>query len=381
MYYQVELILSPDQVYLIVSGWPKYKFDPKKSHSNTPMTALGVEKLAPPKSGKRSVKNPLILPIQVLGLLVNLFFSLLRALCQLFTPPEQKDIAGQVVLISGTGRGIGREMALEFARQGCKVACAEIQKDLNEETVQMVNQVAPGAAKGYYCDVGNVDSVEALKEQVLADFGRVDILVNNAALIVAGSLLNDFKPHLFENVVKVNFLSHIWMCRAFLPEMVKRNSGHIVCISSMSALTGLPNASLYASCKWAITGFMESIRDELRINRNNQVKTTVVCPYFINTSAEYVNMVDCRFPELSASGVAREVIAGMRENRVIFSIPRNQLFVVTLIKLLPQDVRDRFFDIFHANIKDRSTKEVCHIPNFKIAAGELAAVPAAVGAK
>ncbi|XP_026676075.1 short-chain dehydrogenase/reductase family 16C member 6-like [Diaphorina citri] len=321
------------------------------------MTALGVEKLAPPKSGKRSVKNPLILPIQVLGLLVNLFFSLLRALCQLFTPPEQKDIAGQVVLISGTGRGIGREMALEFARQGCQVACAEIQKDLSYGW-----RPPP-------------------PPQVLADFGRVDILVNNAALIVAGSLLNDFKPYLFENVVKVNFLSHIWMCRAFLPEMVKRNSGHIVCISSMSALTGLPNASLYASCKWAITGFMESIRDELRINRNNQVKTTVVCPYFINTSAEYVNMVDCRFPELSASGVAREVIAGMRENRVIFSIPRNQLFVVTLIKLLPQDVRDRFFDIFHANIKDRSTKEVCHIPNFKIAAGELAAVPAAVGAK
>uniref|UniRef100_A0A8D9A2W9 Short-chain dehydrogenase/reductase 3 n=1 Tax=Cacopsylla melanoneura TaxID=428564 RepID=A0A8D9A2W9_9HEMI len=330
-----------------------------------------VERLPPPRSQKRRLHNPVGLALQLIGLLVELFISLLVSLYHVFVPLPQKDISGQVVLITGTGRGIGRELALEFARKGCKVACAEIQPSLNAETIKLVNELVPESCTGYQVDVGNLDSVKALRKQVLTDLGRVDILVNNAGIVAGGGINTDIEPRMIENMAKVNFLSHIWMCKTFLPEMIEMNSGHIVCIASMSALAGLANASLYAACKWAITGLMESLRDELRLNPKNKIKTSVVCPYFVNTSAEYVNNWTCRVPELSAERCAKEIVRGMREDQVIFSVPREQYFAAALIKILPQKVRDRFMDIFHAKVNKLNVEDKKKTASYKILAGEF----------
>lgn len=328
--------------------------------------------LPPPLANLQPLKNPLGLVFQLVVLSLNLWISLLVATYRLFVPLPKKDISGQVVLITGTGRGLGQGLAMEFARHGCKIACAEIQSDLNEQTVKSVNEFAPGSCKGYFCDVGSVESVEELKRQVVADFGRVDILVNNAGLIAGGNLLSpDCSVGLVETVAKVNFLSHIWMCRTFLPEMIERNSGHIVAISSMSALTGLANGSLYTSCKWAVTGFMESVREELRRNKHNQVHTSVVCPFFINTSSEYVKNWEVRVPELSVEHCARAIVRGVRSNEVIFSIPKEQYYAAVVVKLLPTHIRDQFYDIFHAKIKDKRANEVKHFKAYKIATGEF----------
>ncbi|KAL1450699.1 hypothetical protein WDU94_003032 [Cyamophila willieti] len=330
-----------------------------------------VESLPPPLSEKRHLHNPLGLALQLTVLFVELFISMLVSLYHIFVPLPQKDITGQVVLITGTGRGIGRELAKEFARKGCKVACAEIQPNLNAETIELVNKLVPDSCKGYQVDVGSLDSVRALKKQVLSDLGSVDILVNNAGIIAGGSLTTDLDPLLIENLTKVNFLSHIWMCKTFLPEMIARNNGHIVCIASMSAISGLANACLYTSCKWAITGLMESLREELRLNPKNKIKTSVVCPYFVNTSAEYVNNWTCRVPELSAERCAKDIVRGTRENQVIFSIPREQYFAACFMKIVPQNVRDRFYDIFKSKVNNIRVDEKKHFASYKILAGEF----------
>lgn len=335
------------------------------------MTA--VPEITPPSTEVKTLKNPLGLLIQLFGLSIQFWISIFRCIYQIFVPVEDKNLTGQVVLITGAGRGLGRELATEFVRKGCKIACADIQLDLLDETVDLINQISPKSCKGYFCDVGKLESVEELKGKVLADFGRVDILVNNAGIIAGGSILSEgARPVIVEGITRVNFLSHIWMTRAFLPEMIERNSGHIVCIASMSALTGLGNASLYAACKWAVTGFMESVREELRlVNPQNKIELSVACPYFINTSAYYVESWKCRLPELTVPRAAKDIVKGVRQNLTIFSIPRDHYYMATIIKLLPQDIKDKFLDIFYAKVEDVKVEDVKHLPNYKIAAGQM----------
>lgn len=305
------------------------------------------------KKKKKKRKSPVQALVNFGLLMVALVVSYLRTIYHWFVEKKQKNIQGQVCVITGAARGLGRAQALEFAAKGCKIAIADVETDLTKESVALVNQISPNSCKGYYCDVGDFESCSALKQNVLKDFGQVDIVVNNAALVVGGTLLNENLKHSFyEKIAKVNFLSHIHMSKLFLPEMVKRNRGHIVAISSMSGLTGLGNASLYAACKWAITGFMESVREELRRgNPNNEIQFTVVCPYFIRTNILIEEQLKSSFDTLTPEKVAQEIVKGVRQNLFIFSVPKYQYFAAVFLKLLPEELRDRIVDLYYPKMK------------------------------
>ncbi|CAG4977135.1 unnamed protein product [Parnassius apollo] len=214
-------------------------------------------------------------------LLVN--YEILRSIYKWFIPNERKDIRGEVVLITGTGHGIGREMALRFARLGAKVVCVDINPQSNEETYNMITSEL-GYAFKYVCDVTDRTAVMALAEKVRKDVGDVDILVNNAGIMPCKPFLQQTEQEI-RLLMDINVNANMWLIQAFLPAMVERNHGHIVAMSSIAGLMGLQNLVPYCGSKYAVRGIMEALAIELRCEPRDTsgIKFTTVCPYIVNT--------------------------------------------------------------------------------------------------
>jgi len=192
----------------------------------------------------------------------------------------ERTLHNKVCLITGGGQGIGRLMALRFAQEGCKVALWDIRKDLCDKLLQE-KEMQGGGHKAYHCDVQKREVVKSVAEETMKDFGRVDIIVNNAG-IVSGKKFLDCSDIEMQRTMDINVMAHFWICKELLPQMISRDSGHLVTVSSAAGLTGVPGLADYCASKFAAFGFNESLRLEFKKNGQN-VKTTAVCPYYINT--------------------------------------------------------------------------------------------------
>uniref|UniRef100_A0A2S2PZJ2 Short-chain dehydrogenase/reductase 3 n=1 Tax=Sipha flava TaxID=143950 RepID=A0A2S2PZJ2_9HEMI len=323
-----------------------------QSNSNAPPVNPNAHTiLAPPLTNiPWMVKNPLSLLMEIVLIffmyLVTLYFKCLRVIL----PKLEKPVNGKVVLITGTGRGLGRELALKFALLGAKVACVDADQNSNEETVKLITTKIQGSTvKAYTVNVAATAEVTALAVKVEQDLGPVDILINNATVMVAHSFLGE-QDHTIASTLNINLLGSFWMIRTFLPGMMKRNSGHIVAISSASSLCSLSKLSAYSASKWGLNGMMESLREELREHSNNKINTTVVMPIFINTSADYTKYINSRMPVLSLKHATEATIHGILTDEVEFTIPRVVYFTNLLKRLLPINISDSIKNIFYTKI-------------------------------
>jgi len=131
-------------------------------------------------------------------------------------------------------------------------------------------------------DLSDRHDVRKVADRVKQEMGDVDILVNNAG-IVSGKKMLDCSEELIIKTLEVNTLALFWTTRAFLPAMLARNSGHLVTIASLAGLVGVNGLADYCASKFGAVGFNESMRFELNAQKKYGVKTTVVCPFFINT--------------------------------------------------------------------------------------------------
>jgi len=190
-------------------------------------------------------------------------------------------LTGKVCLITGGGQGIGRLMAIRFAKEGCRVALWDIRKDLCDQLVDELGGTAAGHS-AHYCDVQSREMVAQCAAETLQQMGgRVDILVNNAG-IVSGKKFMDCSDKELQRTMDINIMAHFWICKALLPGMIARDEGHLVTISSAAGLTGVPGLADYCASKFAAFGFNESMRLEFKKQKQN-IRTTAVCPYYIDT--------------------------------------------------------------------------------------------------
>ncbi|MFW6113466.1 MAG: SDR family NAD(P)-dependent oxidoreductase [Actinomycetota bacterium] len=183
------------------------------------------------------------------------------------------DFAGKIVLVTGAASGIGRGVALAFARAGADLVLVDLEGERLCETAALVE----GA--GSRCLVKRVDvssrmEMEAMAEGVLSDWGRVDILVNNAGVGVGGELVNIPIEDL-EWIVGINLMGEIYGTSLFLPQMIERGEGHIVNVASLSGLVLLPFHLAYTTTKFGLTGFSTALWAEVR---RHGVGVTLVCP-------------------------------------------------------------------------------------------------------
>jgi NAD(P)-dependent dehydrogenase (short-subunit alcohol dehydrogenase family) len=180
--------------------------------------------------------------------------------------------AGKVAFITGAGRGLGREMALAFGAQGWRVAVTG--REGIEETAGSINEQS-GTAIDIFLDVKQTEQVENATARVLAEWGQIDILVNNAAIEGPTAPLAEVALAQWEETLAVN-LTGAYLCdHAVAPHMMVRRSGSIVHISSVAGLRAYPLRAPYAVSKWGLIGLTETLAAELG---PYNVRVNAVCP-------------------------------------------------------------------------------------------------------
>ena len=245
------------------------------------------------------------------------------------------EINGRHIVITGGASGIGRLMAQKLAALGGRISLWDIDQENLDKVVAELNTTARGPAQGFLCDVARRDTVYRVAAQTTDAAGPVDILINNAG-VVSGARLLDLADEKIEATFAINTLSLFWTTKAFLPQMVERNRGHVVTISSAAGLIGVPKLADYSASKWAAMGFDESLRAELR-QIAPEVRTTVVCPYYIDTGM--FKGVRSRFPWLlpilNENAVAERIVGAIRRDKrrlimppFVYLVPPMRLFPV-----------------------------------------------------
>ncbi len=204
-------------------------------------------------------------------------------------------LAGQVAVITGAGRGIGRAVALTLAELGATTVLCGRSRAALEQTANAI-QTSGGQNSGnssarnsggnserssvIECDVTELQSVEALAELVERSFHRLDVLVNNAGIGGAGGPLHQLAPDIWDRVLNTNLRGVYYCIRSLAPLMIKGRSGHIINISSLAGKNALPNGAAYAASKWGLNGLTYSVAEELRAHN---IRVSVICPGSTNT--------------------------------------------------------------------------------------------------
>ncbi len=189
------------------------------------------------------------------------------------------DLVGQIAVVTGAGRGIGRAVALRLASMGATVWL--VARDTAKLTEMRGEIEAAGArAEIAACDLLSAEAIAALGKRVEAVHGRCDILVNNAAIGGFGKPLHEMPVDEFDTLIATNLRAPFLLMRAFTPAMIAAGKGHIVNISSLAGKNALPNGAAYSASKWGLNGLTYSAAEELR---NHGVRVSVVAPGSVNT--------------------------------------------------------------------------------------------------
>jgi NAD(P)-dependent dehydrogenase (short-subunit alcohol dehydrogenase family) len=172
-----------------------------------------------------------------------------------------KSFEKKVAAITGAGSGIGRALALHLARQGCQLALSDVSAEGLAETAAQARKLGVQVSEAFV-DVADRAAMHAWADQVVAEFGRVNAIFNNAGVAQGGTVEgNDYAD--YEWIMNINFWGVVNGTKAFLPHIKASGSGHVINISSIFGLFAQPGMSAYNASKFAVRGFTESLRQEL----------------------------------------------------------------------------------------------------------------------
>jgi 3-oxoacyl-[acyl-carrier protein] reductase len=188
-------------------------------------------------------------------------------------------LKGKVAVVTGAARGIGRMIALRFAQEGADVAFTDLSRDENMETLEKELAELGVKGLGYVSDASNFDEAQQVVDQVISDFEKVDVLVNNAG-ITRDTLLMRMDEEMWDLVIKVNLKSVFNFTKAVQKYMLKARTGSIINMSSVVGVNGNAGQANYSASKAGILGFTKSIAKELGA-RN--VRCNAIAPGFIIT--------------------------------------------------------------------------------------------------
>ena len=219
---------------------------------------------------------------------------------------------GQVAIVTGAGRGIGRAIALRFASEGARVACVSRTDENAKKTAGKVNATRSDAAKAYAVDVADHVAVQKIGAHILEDFGRADILVNNAG-VTRDALAMRMSLEDWDVVVDTNLRGAFSFTHALVRTMTKQRSGRIINISSVVGLMGNAGQTNYAASKAGLIGFTKSLARELA-SRN--ITVNAVAPGFVITdmtvglSDQIKEAIHSKIP-LGRTGTPEEIAAAV----------------------------------------------------------------------
>lgn len=221
----------------------------------------------------------------------------------------------KTVLITGGGSGIGKIMVRLMLERKAKVIIWDIsQKNINHTLTEFSNNKN---LFGFKIDVSNPEEIKETANRVKQEIGIVDVLINNAGIVV-GKYFDEHTNTDIGKTMEINAIGPMYVTKEFLDGMLNQNSGHICNIASSGGLISNPKMSVYASSKWAMIGWSDSLRLEM-MQKNKSIKVTTIMPYYINTGM--FDGVQSKIPILEPEAAALTIVKAIEKDKKMVTIP------------------------------------------------------------
>lgn len=246
------------------------------------------------------------------------------------------------VVITGAAQGIGKELAVLLAREGANLAIIDINEKLLTQTREELSGYGTDV-RSYVCNLANIDEIINVTDTIKSEFSKIDILVNNAG-IISGKYISDLSYEDIQLTIAVNLTAVMMMTKQFLDEMMARNDGHIVNVSSVAGLMGAPKMGDYCASKHGVNGFSDTLRMELKKKGLKGVKITVICPSLITTGMFAGFKTNIFTPPLTPTYVAEKIVESIKKNKLYVKMPL-MMRQINMVKALPTHVSDFLFGI------------------------------------
>ena len=230
------------------------------------------------------------------------------------------DFKNRTVLITGASSGIGKQTAIEFAKQGANIILVARRKEKLDEIASQLEKfnIITFVCQ---CDVSDKAQVKEMSKNVLEKFDSIDILVNNAGFAIYGSV-KELSIDEIESQMETNYFGMMYCIKNFLPSMLDKKSGHIVNVASVAASFGLPGIASYCASKFAMLGFSEGLKHELH---GTGVGVTVVSPIMVRTDffdhSSFEKMPKYSPTSLSSKTVAKAILKASNSPRLEIIVP------------------------------------------------------------
>lgn len=226
-----------------------------------------------------------------------------------------KNVENKIVLITGGGSGIGKIMSRLMLERNAKVIIWDIsQQNIDDTLAELSNR---GTVVGYQLDVSNIEQIQETAKKVRLEVGQVDVLINNAGIIV-GKYFNEHSVADITNTMNINATGPMYIAGEFLEDMLSRDSGHICNIASSGGLVSNPKMSVYAASKWAMIGWSDSLRLEMKQLKKN-IQVTTIMPYYITTGM--FDGVKSKIPLLEPEAASLTIIKAIEKNKKMVTLP------------------------------------------------------------
>lgn len=247
-------------------------------------------------------------------------------------------IEKSVVIITGGASGIGRIMGRMALEKGARCL---ILWDINPEAIAatVAEFATLGRVKGYCVDVSDAEAVAEMYRISVAECGDVDIVINCAGVVTSNSTFDKLSVRDILRTMRINAEAPMLVALQALPDMIRRNRGHICNIASAAGMISNPRMSVYAASKWAVIGWSDSLRIELR-QAQSCVRVTTIAPYYINTGM-FDGVRSRIFPILKPERTARKILRAIERNKDFKGIPFGFHFIRFCQAILPTSWFDK----------------------------------------
>ena len=257
------------------------------------------------------------------------------------------NLIDSTVLITGGAGGIGTAIARAFGAEGSRIILADIDA-AGLENAQRALQDLGHSCEVQPLDVTSPQSIEEARDQIHDRVGPIQVLVNNAGIVHGGAFLDvPLEHHL--RTYRVNVEGVVTMTHIFLSDLLVADRGHLVNMASASGYIGLPYGSSYASSKWAVIGFSESIRLELEKQGHGHVGVTTVCPSYVDTGMFEGAKPPLLTKFLTPDQLAAKIVHAVQTGQDLLLEPFLAKITPFLAHALPRRVSDRLADLLGAN--------------------------------
>ncbi|KAL0966100.1 hypothetical protein UPYG_G00290940 [Umbra pygmaea] len=289
-----------------------------------------------------------------------------------FVRPKEKNVMGQVCVITGAGSGFGRHLAQEFARRGATLVLWDINRETNEETAHIVRKIycdiwspkgsVPGEVDDvtqiqpqvhtYQVDVSKREEVYLTADKVQCEVGNIEFLINSAG-VFSGHHLLECPDDLLEHTMMVNCHAHFWTTKAFLPKMLEMNQGHIVTVASALGLFTTAGVEDYCASKLGAIGFHESLSHELKAVEKDGIKMTLVCPFLVDADmfkgCKIRKQSSPVFPPLEHEHCVQQAMRAILTEQPMICTPRSMYIASFMKTVLPFEAIVCMYQFFGAD--------------------------------